>query len=342
MSLRGPRSPKIILDISQTQSVAITDLTHANSVKMEPCDYCGRLKGSCLCCRNFVKVMSEPYYERSPNSDTLPPLNHHYSSPQANLMPDGSLISPGSNNSFISIEELNRKRRLSVSDYEYEDANGLYVNPPSDCLYEAKRARYEDVNMIPPAEMDHESYRKFYSSQYNGHFYQTEPPLTLKPFSGSTETVISIGSGSHSGPLSTNCQMQMQSNILPQSGQHQPLHHQPPVEGELPPIFSMCSNESAQTRSHPYSQTADDHLDIEDDYDDSKSVDSRLASESETSSHIPKTRGRPRTGRVSKASKKKKQKEQEEASFEDMQQMRVMANVRERQRTQVIKCEGVL
>lgn len=362
-AVRCARSPKIILDISQTQSVYTKSLpqdqdirsyneeNNNNSVKMEPCDYCGRMKGSCLCCRNFVKVMTDPYYDRSPSSDTLPPLNHHYSSPQPNVTAEGSnMISPGSNNSFISIEELNRKRRLSVSDYDYEEAPAMYVNS-SDCVYEvnAKRGRFGDeVNMNSPGDgqMDSELYRKFYSTPYNGNYYQTDPPLMLKPFSGSTETVISIGGAAPPPhPMTiTDCQVmhhQPSPIIEPHPLQEQPhqqqqQHHQQPplVEAELPPIFTMYSNESAQTRTNPCKYTAspdEDTFEMEDDFDDTKSVDSRMASESETSSQAPKTRGRPRTGRVSK----KKKVEKEVTSFEDMQQMRVMANVRERQRTQV-------
>lgn len=356
-AVRGPCSPKIILDISQTQSVYTKSSDQdirsydEDNVKIESCDYCGRRKGSCLCCRNFVKVMTDPYYDRSPNSDTLPPMNHHYSSPQAQeIVPEGSImISPGSNNSFISIEELNRKRRrLSVSDYDYEDATGMYVSAPSDCVYEnsAKRARFQDTNMNSPGvEMDSETYRKFYSTQYNGHYYQTDPPLMLKPFSGSTETVISIGGGvalSQTVPLechNLHQQMPIDLHHHAQQQQQQPQEHQPPpVEAALPPMFVMCPNESAQARSNAFKYAAsptEDTMDLGDDYDDNKSVDSsRIASESEASCPIPKTRGRPRTGRVSK---KKKTAEKEECSFEDQQQMRVMANVRERQRTQVFK-----
>lgn len=358
-----PRSPKIILDISQTQSVYTkssdqdtrsyeeamvnenNNNNNSSSVKVEPCDYCGRLKGSCMCCRNYVKVMTDPYYDRSPNSDTLPPLNHHYSSPQPNVMAEGSLmISPGSNNSFISIEELNRKRRLSATDYDYEDGQGMYVNGP-DCVYEVnpKRARLEEMHLTPPGYMECEpQYRKYYSSQYNGHYYQTDPPLMLKPFSGSTETVISIGGSSQPLPaLPTDCQVVNQHQQSPIDLHHlQQSHHQqppPPVEAELPPIFTLCSNEPAQTRANHFKYTApspaEHDLDLDDDYEDIKSVDSRMASESDTGSQVPKTRGRPRSN---KSSKKKKNVEKDVSTYEDMQQMRVMANVRERQRTQVI------
>lgn len=326
--MHAPRSPKIILDISQTQGQSVYN-TNQNprqfeeSVKVEPCDYCGRLKSSCLCCRNFVKVMADPYYERSPiASDCLPPLNNHYSSPQPNVIREGSLmVSPDSNNSFISIEDLNRKRRLS-GDYEYEENPGMYISPASDCVYEsnAKRGRYEQQVADNSASM-----------QYNGHFYQTEPPLMLKPFSGSTETVISIG-----GPSpEMDCQM-LSHHQQQQQSPLKLMDQQPSVEAELPPIFTLCSNESAQTRVNllkflPSPEQV--YLDMEDEYDDIKSVDSRLTSEGENAQHQQK-RGRPKSGTGNKG-KRKQQQEKEASSFEDLQQMRVMANVRERQRTQV-------
>lgn len=348
--MHAPRSPKIILDISQTQGQSVytkpinveqDPRQFEESVKVEPCDYCGRLKSSCLCCRNFVKVMTDPYYERSPNaSECLPPLNNHYSSPQPNVIREGSLmISPDSNNSFISIEELNRKRRLS-GDYDYEENPGMYVSPPSDCVYEsnAKRGRYEpEPNDPTTGAVDGEMYRKFYSTtQYNGHFYQTDPPLMLKPFSGSTETVISIG-----GPSpEMDCQMMSHHQQQEQSPLKNGLmNHQqpPPVESELPPIFTLCANESAQSRVNllKYLPSPEPvYLDMEDEYEDIKSVDSRLTSEGENANaqHQQK-RGRPKSGAGNKG--KKKQQEKEASSFEDLQQMRVMANVRERQRTQV-------
>lgn len=312
------RSPKIILDISQRAQFQ-------ESVKVEPCDYCGRMKGSCLCSRSF------------------------YESPQVNVSREGAssaMISPVSNNSFISIEDLNRKRRLSGEyDYEGGGGGGNVVYLPSDCVYEsnAKRGRYDQVQMDPlnvaNGDGESESFRKFYCGQYNGHYYQTDPPLMLKPFSGSTETDISIG-GVSNGSMDCHTMGQtspMKQGYADQHHHHLHQHHQPPppVEAELPPIFTLCSNESAQTRvqNFKYMPSPEEQpLDLEDEYDDIKSEDSRLTSEAENvPSHQPQKRGRPRNGNKVK----RKNVDKDPSSYEDLQQMRVMANVRERQRTQV-------
>lgn len=354
---RAPRSPKIILDISQTttqpsvySSKEQQSIRHyESSIKVEPCDYCGRIKGSCLCCRNYVKVMTDPYYDRSRSSECLPPMNNtlYNSPPQVHVISDEGpeMISPGggSNNSFNSMEELNRKRRLSVSDYDYEESPGMYVFAPSDCVYEtnAKRGRYDDgvpVQSVPPGIMDnggvHDAYRKFYPMQYNGHEFNTETPMTVIAIGGSNHTTIDCQLGSQPSPTKPMA--------LQMDHQQQP-HHNPPVEAELPPIFTLCSsNESAQQSRQPAndfkfsmsSQVDQVDLDLEDDYDDLKSEDSNsrlMASESDCGTIQPKsTRGRPRNV------KQKKNKEKDVSStYEEMQQMRVMANVRERQRTQV-------
>lgn len=323
--VRSSGSPKIFLDISQNDHQSNTNLgcnnINNNSVvydikqfedalnnnkyiKLEQSEFEDQL----MCeKRSDLPKTVEPYNYPTPDSSVTmvamgsPPLllNHHL--PATIMMNNNSDHHlnhnhiPESVQHLITIEEINRKRRI---DYDYEDASGYIQGLGSSASQPIqKRCRYEEpVDYLKENEVQ----RRYDCPNY----YQADPSMTMKPYSWHITPELSP-----SGNSSDNCMIADQNKQLPMD---------PYDYGKE---FQSLTSATKKTCDTP------DPEDLEDDFD-TKSSDSKLISGCESSVSSRKS------GNRKKSSKNRKKVVKDQVSYEDMQTQRVMANVRERQRTQ--------